>query len=165
MITLRKALLLLVATNVAWGAPSVQQPKPDTVIVIDTLASITAEDPVAKYGISPTGMLDLKKSRADLVLKEFGPKEADSISVTIIGAINQPGHYFLKNNASLADLISTAGNQTRLSTSKLILRRGDMIFRIRVGHAHTVAPEAKDIFPLFLLKEGDTVWISEVTPY
>lgn len=147
------------------GSPQSETPVTGAMILVDTIASITSEDPVATYGISPAGMLDIKKNREHLRLRVFGEKTADTISITIIGAVNRPGNYFVKSNASMADLIMEAQGLPRLATSKLILRRGDVIFRIYVGRGHTVSPAVKDILPLLLLRDGDVVWVSEPTPF
>lgn len=161
---MKKLLLLLLIGNIAIGAPQAVSPKDGALILVDGITSITSEDPVATYGISPAGLLDIKKDPKDLFLKDYGKKEEGFISVSIIGAIHQPGRYFIKNDASIADLISNAQGLPRLATSKFILRRGDTIFRIYVGRGHTVSPAAKDILPLLLLKDGDVLWVSEPTP-
>jgi len=161
---MKKLLLLLFIGNISIGAPQAVSPKDGAMILIDSIASITAEDPVATYGISPAGLLDIKKDPKDLLLRDYGKKEDGFISVSVMGAINQPGRYFIKNDASIADLVSNALGLRRLATSKFILRRGDTIFRIYVGRGHTVSPAVKDILPLLLLKDGDVLWVSEPTP-
>jgi hypothetical protein len=98
-------------------------------------------------------------------LHVYGAPKPGLIRVIAIGCVAKQGIYHIDESSSLMNAINLAGGFSPLASSRLLIKRGSFVIFLNIGASHGVAPITKDILPLFNLKDGDAIYVNEVSPF